>query len=253
LVKALKDKPIKFIAISPHNTMAQVNAYVAETRLDMPVYPDPLGLMEKRYGMQISLKNIHQTRVVGPDGKVVGYQMTKDALDKVLESVKVEPKFSGYDTKLDNPIHAFEWGQYQLGMKLLAPYRKTSNKALAESANKLFDTIKKEGESWKEEADKLAESEPVKAYDLYQRILITFPGTDLAKSVVESMKKLGAKKEVSSELAARKLYGALSNSLGSMNPAQKPQAAKNAQEIGKKYLGTPTAEKADSLAKELGS
>src|SRR5438270_338875 len=166
----MEKQPVKFLAIMPNLSADEVMAYQRSTGLAMPVYADNLGLMQKRYGIQISLNNIWQFRVVGADGKVVAFDASKDSLDKVLAGFKPEWKYKsdGYDAKLDPVIDALEWGQYPQAMKLLGPARK--NKALAESANKLFDAVKKEGEKWKAEADGLVESEPVKSYDLYTKV-----------------------------------------------------------------------------------
>ena len=58
-----KDKPIKFIAVGPHDSLTDVKEYIAGTGLVMPTFADPFKVMEKRYGFAISLKNIYQFRV----------------------------------------------------------------------------------------------------------------------------------------------------------------------------------------------
>ncbi|HKM56399.1 MAG TPA: hypothetical protein VJY33_23540 [Isosphaeraceae bacterium] len=254
MVKAMKDKPILFLAIAANVTLPEAAAYQKETGMAMLVYPDNLALMQKRYGQQISLQNIHQTRVLDPNGKIIGNDMSKEALEKALGQVKVEWKYKsqGYDPKLEAAMDAFEWGQFAQGMKLLAPFRKSTNKALAESANKLFDEVKKEGEKWKSDAEQAAESEPVKAYDLYSKVTTTFIGAELAKSVADPLKKLAANKAVSTELAARKAFSVFLAGEGKLTPAQKPLGAKTCQDIAKKYAGTPTGDKASALADELG-
>lgn len=254
VVKAMKGKPVQFLAIAANVGQAEAAAYQQQTQLAMPVFADSLGVMQKRYGQQISLQNIWQFRVVAPDGKVVGYEMTKEALDKALDKVKVEWKYKegGYDAKLDAVVDAFEWGNYAQGLKTLAPFRKSLNKNLAESAGKLYEAVKTQGEAWKAEAEGLVESEPVKAYDLYVKISTAFAGDELGKSVAEPLKKLAANKAVLAELAARKAFTQYTASAAKMTPAQKPAAIKLLQDIIKKHKDTPTADKAATLAKELG-
>lgn len=254
MVKALKDKPVKFLAIGANMTSAECAAYQQQTGLAMPIFADSLGLMQKRYGQQISLQNIWQIRILSADGKVAGLNFTKEEVEKALGQVKTEWKYKGetYEAKLDPALDSFEWGLYPQGMKLLAPLRKSTNKALAESAKKLFDAVKKEGEEWKAEADKLAEAEPVKAYDLYSKVATVFAGDELGKSVAEPLKKLTATKPVSADLAARKSFAPFAAMTGKATPAQKPAALKFCQDAAKKYSGTPTGDKADSLAAELG-
>jgi hypothetical protein len=252
LVKAMEKQPVKFLAIMPNISADEVMAYQRTTGLVMPVYADNLGMMQKRYGIQISLQNIWQFRVVSPEGKVVAYDASKESLEKVLSGVKPEWKYrsDGYDAKFDPVIDLLEWGQYTQAMKLLGPARK--NKALAESANKLFDAVKKEGEQWKTDADAAVESDPVKSYDLYAKVATVFAGDDLAKAAAEPLKKLSKDKAVVAELNARRAFATFMNSMSKATAAQKPQALKACQDLAKKHAGTPTAEKAEALAKDLG-
>lgn len=252
-VKAFKDKPVKFIAIGAGDSLAEVQSYALETGLMMPVFADSMSLMEKRYGQNISLQNIYQVRVIGPDGKVAGYDMKKETIEKAL-SDKVDAKYKGqgYDSRLDPIIEALEFGQYSLGVKQLATQRKSTSKAVAESANKIFATIKEEAAQWKVEADKLAEDNPIKAYDLYARITTALPGDELAKASAEPMKKLAAKKAVSQELAARKAFTPIESMLAKFTASQKQAIVQNLQKFEKKFAGTPSAEKAQALATELG-
>jgi len=254
LVKAMQGKPVKFIAVGTGDSSGEAAAYAAQTKMVMPIFADSLGLMEKRYGMEISLKNIYQFRIIDPEGKVVSYIGGAEEIDKALAKTKSPWKYKGekYDAKLDPILDLFEWGQYAQGMKLLTPARKSISKALAAEANKLYDVLKKEGEEWKAEAEEVAEAEPIKAYDLYTKIATVFAGEPLGKSVAEPLKKLTANKAVSAELAARKAYSIIDATLSKTPAAQKAAAVKFCQDIAKKYAGTPTAEKAAALAKEIG-
>jgi hypothetical protein len=207
--------------------------------------------MEKRYGQQISLKNIYQIRVVGPDGKVVGMRMAAEDISKIAEKASWKYRGDDYHAKLLPALDAFEWNQHVRGMKLLMPLRKSKMKEVAESAEKLFAAIKEEGSKWKEEADQAADEKPVEAYDLYSRIAAVFPGEELGKSVTAPLKKLAAIKAVKDELAARKAFDQALTASARMTPAQKKQVALTFRGIAKKFMGTPTAEKATAFAQEL--
>jgi thiol-disulfide isomerase/thioredoxin len=254
VVKALRDKPVVFLAVGAGDSIDDALGYNRETGLAMPVFADSVSLMEGRYGQQISLNNIWQFRVIGPDGKIMGYDMSQAAVEKVLSQVQAKWKYKGQDwhAKLEPAVEAFELGQYALGMKLLTAQRRSPVKAIADSAAKLYAEVKKEGEQWKTEADQAAESDPVKAYDLYQRIVTAFPGDDLARSVAESLRKVTATKAVAAELAARKSFSTLEGQLSRLTPQQRPALAQALQGLVKKHPGTPTAEKAAALIKELG-
>lgn len=253
MVKAFSDKPVKFIAIGANDSIGAVSAYAAQNKMAMPIFADNLGLMQARYGMQISLQNIYQFRVIGPDGSIVAQTMDEAALNRIIDQTKPTWKFKdkGYDAKLAAAVEAFEWGHYAEGLKLLSSPRKSPNKALAESAGKLYTAVKEEGTKWKEEAEGLAASDPVKAYDLYQKVVTSFPGDELAKTSTAASGKLAKDKAVAAELAARKLYVPTEAGLVRMAPQQKKQAAAPFEAIAKKFGTTPTGEKAAALAKEL--
>jgi hypothetical protein len=254
LVKAYADKPVKFIAVSPGSTLADVILYQQRNQVAMPIFADSQRALEKRYGFEISLKNVIQMRVITPEGQIVHHDMSAPIIDKVLADSKASWKYKGqtYDAKLGPTLDAFEWGQYAQGAKLLTTARKSTNKALAESANKFLDEVKKDGETWKTEADNSAESDPVKAYDNYSKVASVFTGDELGKSVAEPIKKLTMNKAVSNELAARKGFAVIEANLGKSTPAQKPLAVKALQDLSKKYPDTPTGDKAAAFAKELG-
>jgi hypothetical protein len=254
LVKALKDKPVKFLAVSPNTTLGDALTYQRTNNLAMATFADNLNLMEKRYGLDISLKNIWQYRVIGPDGKIVGYDMSQPALEKLVSDTKAAWKYKSgtYEAALEPALDLFEANQHAAGMKLLIPLRKSTNKALAEQANKLFDTIKQEGEEWKTKAESMAGTDALEAYDLYAKVAAVFASDPLGKSVAEPMKKLAADKSLAAELAARKAFSQYYTTVGKMTPAQKSFAVKFCQDTAKKHSGTPTGEKAAALAKELG-
>lgn len=149
---SFKDKPIKFIAISPGNTVSEAQAFITSTHLGMPVYADPLGIMQFRYGQKISLNNIWQFRVIGPDGKVIDYSMEPERLNAAIASVKWKYKDQEWDSRLSTAVELLEWNQYAAGLKALHPYLKSATKPLAESAKKLYDLVKAEAAQWASDA-----------------------------------------------------------------------------------------------------
>jgi hypothetical protein len=263
----LKDKPYKLFAVGA----GMPQAAFAYARLigikGIPVFADNLGIMQKRFGVKIAGQKTVRLVIVGPTGLPTGDEMmlqssgpneisySKDVIQRALDKNPVEPKYNvkEYDTKLEPAIQAFEWSDYATGMKLLGPYRKSKSKTVAAAAGKLYDEVKKEGESWKAEADQAAEDKPVKAYDLYKKIAKTFPGTEMSKEVAPALKKLSANKTVLKELEARKDLAKLEAQLAQMAPAQSKQAAAACKLLAKRHPGTPTAEHAKALAADLGS
>ncbi|HZL37145.1 MAG TPA: TlpA disulfide reductase family protein [Tepidisphaeraceae bacterium] len=113
MVQSLKDKPVKFIAIDPGHTLADATMYARQTHLAMPVYADSLRLMETRWGEHISLENIYQFKVIGPDGKLAAYR--PEDIERLAADAKWKYKDKGYNRKLSGAVDAFEWNQYSSG------------------------------------------------------------------------------------------------------------------------------------------
>jgi peroxiredoxin len=270
VVKKYKDQPIKFFAVGAGTPPVAAFAFARGTGLAMPTFADNLGLLQSRVGQKIAGQKTVRFVVIGPEGLIVEeglilmssgpneISMTKSAVDMALDKQKVEWKYNvkDFDPKLEPALQAFEWNQYEAGMKLLAPLRKSKAKgkkseALVKSADLLYAEIKKQGEAWKEEADQAAEEKPIKAYDLYLKVRHVFAGDEMAKEVAASLKKLAANKTVAKELAARKEMLKLEGQLAQMSMVQRAQAASLCKALAKRFPGTPTADEAQSLAKEL--
>ncbi|MDB5174529.1 MAG: hypothetical protein JWN51_3302 [Phycisphaerales bacterium] len=250
LVEQYKDKPVKFIAIDPGHPINDSIAYTKETKLVMPVYPDPLRVMEGRWGEHISLRNIYQFKVIDAEGNVAAQRL--EDIPAIVAKATWKYKDKGYNAKLNPAIDAFEWNQYVAGMRLLKPLLKDRNKAVVDDAQKLLADIKTEVEQWKADADKAAEDKPIEAYDLYTHVAAVLAGDELGKSVEEPLKKLKANKAVKDELGARLMFEQVAGVMSKAKSEQKATVAQFCRSIAKKYPGTPTSEKATALATELG-
>ena len=227
-----------FFAVAAGDTLADAKRYVGETRMAMPVFADALGLMESRYGQQISLNNIHQTRVIDPTGKIIDYRFDEPSIERALKDAKWKFKDEADDKKLAAATQLLESGRYAEGIQKLKPFLK--RKDTAESAQKLLDKVKAEVRGWVKEADECKGSDPVKAFDLY------------ARAAAAGVKALAEDKAVKAELAARKTFARVQAALSRATPQQKGEVARFCHDIVKKHPGTPTADKARSLAEELG-
>lgn len=254
LISSLQGKPVAFLGIVPNASPAEAVAYVQATGLNMPLFADNLGVMQARYNTKISLENIWQVRIVDAEGKLMGLEFKKEAIEKVISQSPPDSMFKaiGADAKFAPVMAPFEHGQFAAGMKLLTNVRKTAKKTEQPTLGKIYDTVKQEAGKWKREADEAANVDPVLAYDLYSRIAATFPGDDLGKAAQVSLKKVAATKAVTAELAARVAYNKVAQAMSAAVPAQKPMIASGFADIGKKYPDTPTSFKAKQLADELG-
>lgn len=255
MVAQFKDRPVKFFSIGASDTLASAKAFSTETKMVMPVFADAYGVMERRYGFKISLRNISQARIVGPDGKIVfqHVDVTAADLEKVLADTKVAFRYKGkgWDKALDKAVDAFDWNRWAEGAKLLQPLRRSSTKVVKESAEKLYEELKAQGERWKAEAEACVETDPVKAYDLYSLTAAVFAGEELGKAVAAPLAALRKNKVVIAELAARKYYDEIPAVMAKLPLDRKPAVVQMFETVVKRHPGTPTAEKSAAFAKEL--
>jgi len=219
------------------------------------VFSDSFSLMEKRYDQTISLHNIWQFRVVGPDGKVAGYNMelSDKFLDKAVAASTWKYKDQGYDAKLNPAIDLLEWGQYEQGVQKLRPFLKNANAEVATSAQKLFDAVKAEGQTWMDEAAKAEADEPIRAYDLYARTVAAFAGDPLGDQAKTSLKAISSKQPVQDELAARKMYESFVGAMAQSNPTNKGKLIDIGKKIVQKYPSTAVAGKINTVLHEIGA
>lgn len=252
VVEQFKGKPVKFIAVGAGDSLTDAIGYVKDTKLEMPSFADSMGLMEHRYGFHISLQNIYQFRIIGPNGNIAGMSMEPAAIEQALKGVKWKYKDDGYDPKLDRIINALEWNQYEPAVRALKVATKSSPKSLAESATKLMDAVKAEAKGWLDEAEKVKGEDPVKAYDLYTRVSACFPAPDdLGKQADAALKTLRKDKAVTDELTARAMYDAVSAALGRGLLRKPADVAASCDTIAKRFPAAPTGKKAAELATEI--
>jgi peroxiredoxin len=254
MVEHFRGKPVQFIAIAAGDNALDVKMYINDTHIKMPIYIDAYSLMERRYGEKISLQNILQTRVIGPDGNLIsgGYNLTEESVDQAVAAAKWKYKDKGYDPALSAAVERFEWGYYPEGMRALRPYLRTSKKSVAESAAKLLEQVKEEGKAWKTEAQGNIESNPVAAYDGFTKVKSVFEGDkEMMEGVDAALKKLKSEKVIVDELAARKMASFLAGQTAKARPPSAAQMADGYRAIAKKYPDTPSGQSAEKLAGEF--
>ena len=113
------------------------------------------------------------------------------------------------------------------------------------------DTFKQEGAAWVSAADAAAESDPIGAYDLYAKTTATFRCRRHRQDGNESDEETGGGKIGQGGAGRARRLRQVGESI-STQPPPLAGAATVFADIAKKHVGTPTAEKAQGLAEELG-
>ncbi len=244
-----KGQPVRFVAIGAGDTVGEVQSYIAKVKLRLPTIADPLSVLEKSWGFEISLKNIYKTRVIS-QGKLAGYNVDDEFFERTMQGAKWKYDREGCDPALLPVLDKFEWGELDAGSRLLKQARKSSKKPLAESANKFYEAIKSEAQTWLDEGLAAMENDPVKAYDLLSNVSVVASDDPIAKTADEKLRTLKTNDAVKNELAARKMLDQLATAMSRAKPGQEKEISAFAKSISKKYPETPTAKRVELVSAE---
>ena len=252
----MQGKPVKFMAIGANMTPVEALGYQRSTGMQMTIFADNLGIMQERYGFKISLQNIWQYRIIDATGKIAARGLDEKTISSVIDLAPTEQKFMtmNLDEKFVPVLDLLECGQFPIAMKQITTFKKTAKKNDLLAVNTIQDAVKKEAETWAEDASSAKESDPIKAHDLYAKIAASLPGDDLGKSATAAMKKLETDKTVKAEIAARTAYQKIAQKVAMLppSPIAKPNVAHAMADLARKYADTPTAIRAQALVDELG-
>jgi hypothetical protein len=249
----IRDKPVAVLGvIAGHRDIPMAQQLIRPVGVDVPMFFDNISQTSRTFSYS-GYSSVY-VRMVDPDGKLNGgYNVSPMEVDAAVKNLKWKYKDNGYDKRLDAVVELFEWNHYEAGMKKLQPQRKSPNKEMAASAEKLYQDVRAEGQQWMEEADGAKELDPVKAYDLYVKLAGLFQGDELAKTASAAVGQLKSNKAVQEELAARDMYRRLYAVIPKARYEQRVDVADYCEQIVKKFPNAPTATQAKVLYDSLMS
>ncbi|MEM6258215.1 MAG: redoxin domain-containing protein [Planctomycetota bacterium] len=258
VVQQFRGEPVTFIAIAAGDSSSEASAYVKRTKLDMPVFADKLSMMEKLYNTKISLNNIYQFRVIGPDGKIVGYTMDAPTINKALAQVKPASSEQAYNPQdyhdaLKPVVELLNADKYKDALRGLSRPLRDRDEALKTSAEALQSAALAQAQGWVEQADQLVETDPFEARRLYTKASELFPREPFAKDVRKKLAQLKSNQVIKDEASARKMYVKMIKAIDKMKPEQAPELVAYARKIAEKYPDTPTGKRCAAMADKLGS
>jgi len=253
VVEKYRGKPVVFLAIGAGDSAEEVAAYKRRTGLDMPIFVDRLSLMEKRYDTKISLKNIWQLRVIGPDSRIVGYRMDEATIDQALAQIERPYDPGAYHEELAKVVKGLNYGEYKAALRELRRYEASRDEQVKASAEALRAAVVEDVKGWKQEADAARDSAPVEALKKYLEVAELFPREAFGQEARAAAAQLKRSEPIKDEIAASRMYAKMYSAIERIEPAQVPELAAYAQRIAEKYPDTPTGRKAAALAEDLGA
>jgi len=253
IVEQFRGQPVVFFAIGAGDSADEVAAYQRRTGLDMPIFVDRLSLMEKRYGTKISLKNIWQFRVIGPDGRIVGHRMDETTINEALAMIERPYDPAAYHDDLAKVVKGLNYGEYKAALRELRRYEASRDEQVQASAEALRAAVVEEVQGWKQTADAEADSAPVEALKTYLRVAKLFPREAFGQEARAEAERLKRSAPIKDEIAASRMYAKMYTAIERIEPAQVPELDAYARQIAEKYPQTPTGRKAAALADDLGA
>ncbi len=255
LVAQYKGKPVQFFAIAAGDSLAEAKRYQQATRLAMPVFADNLNVMERRYGTKISLQNIYQFRVLGPDGEVVSRSMSAEAIDRALEGLDSGSASgldaSAYHEGLADVFDAIAEQDYEVALRKLRPMQSSRDEALKQSAESLEADIQAKGQAMLDGARALVETDPVAAMRAFDDVEDAFGRAEPGAEARKELRALSSLPAVKEEMAARKMFARLAQGMAKATDEQRTDVAQFAASIYTKYPDTPTGQRAKELAEQI--
>lgn len=256
--KKYDGKPIVFIAVNSGNAPERVLAYMRSVRCDWPTIADTDRSFEQASGVgTISLRNIEQTRIISPEGKLVainkvtwddGTVLDLSTPDKAAEyflkhaSFRIDPE--AVPARYKQAWDAFEFGRPADAVKrlrLLAP-KSDADTAFYEKINAL---LAEDAASRIAKAEAAAEAgEKWKAYQLYDGIRSDFAGHPQGDAARDAWRELAADPQVKNEKAAATMLARIRVLAANRHPAKQAQAKQAAALLIKKYPDTEAAQAA---------
>src|SRR4051794_9629510 len=113
LKKEFANDPVAFIGISSGHDPKHCLAYAKSVKTEWAIYSDNDRSFEQgTIHATISLQNIHQTRMLLPNGKLVGGGDTSEAIKKHVADAKWKMDGKDFPTPLKKAWQAYEFGQY---------------------------------------------------------------------------------------------------------------------------------------------
>lgn len=249
--RKFEGKPVVFIAVNSGNPPAEVLRYARQNRIDWPVLVDTTRAFERQSGVgTISLQNIHQLRVLMPDGQFRrgSYRNVEgEAADALTEARwKVDP--ASVPQSLRGVWQAVELGGYATAARPLKKALASRNPELKQAAESLHAAIEAEWSDLGAKAREAAEAgDSWQAYKTYSRIGERFRGYDLPEEFDRRRRELETNADVERELEARKRLEVTLRQLRSARGANRQRAAVLLQKLVKDYPGTEAATEAEEL------
>ena len=204
--KKFEGQPILFLAVNSGTPRPAIEQYIKEVNLTWPVLLDVSRDYEKASGVGvISLQNIHQLRVIQPDGTMVSgnWEDIEGTINSALIGAhwKVDPK--DIPPSLIKAWQAVEFSNYSAGATVINHSLLSPKPEIKGAAEKLKAATEAEMLKQIEIAKATAaKGTPWETYKAYARVTDRFQGFDIPDEFTEAKSELAKDETVRPQLNA---------------------------------------------------
>ena len=247
-VQQNQSNPVMLIGVNSGSSPAEVAGYVRQNRITVPIIIDYDRSFERQAGVkEISLKNIYQARMVGPDGELqtVSGGDIPASLAKAAAKASWNVDPTGMPPGIIPTWRQIEFGDYASAAKNLTRFVRDRKPDVRSAAEKLQAFVDEKIQSIIGEAEAASSAgDDWKAYQLYSEVTQRFAGYKLPETAEAERKRLEEDDSIKNEIAAMKRWQLALKTInrGRSNPAKvKVLMGK----IIDKFPGTHAAEMAE--------
>ncbi len=208
--QANQTEPVMLIAVNSGSSPDQIAKYVKKIGINVPVIMDVDRSLERRAGVnEVSLNNIWQARIIGPDGEL-SYVNGGDipaAMQKAAASSHWNVDPSSMPAEIIPTWRQVEFGDYASAAKMVSRFARDRKPETKAAGEKLSAYVQDKMQALIVEADQTQNDQVLwKSYRLYETIQQQFAGYDIPASVEEQSSLLAKDDSIQQQIAAMKLW-----------------------------------------------
>ena len=256
MAKKYEGQPILFIAVNSGTPRKDIEQYVRETGVTWPVLVDTSREYEKASGIvpEISLKNIHQLKIIAADGRMQfgDWSDMDGTVASALKTAtwKVDPK--GIPTGLNVAWQEIEFGNYAAAGATVKKALTAPQADLKQAAEKLKSVVQVEIDAMLKAAKDADEKGSAwEAYKLYGEMGPRFAGFDLPSEVDAAKKRLASDPKIKAGQVAQRDLDAAKKLLSTASAGSHKKASLMLEKIAKDSPDSDAGKEAQAILTQL--
>lgn len=246
-----KDKPVIFAAVNSGNAEGSVEGYAKSVGLTWPVIVDESRAFEKEVLKgEISLRNVFQLRIIGPDGRVHNgnFNDLAGSVNRYLDGAKWKVDPETVPDSLKATWKQVEFGEYTAALPTIRRAQRSSDEKTKAAGDALHSAIESELDARLKEAKDAAESgDKWTAYKIYDAAADAYRGLPKANEAKDAARELSRDDAIADEVKAYDALVKVKKMLSSRNRSTRRTGVQYLDAIAEKFPETEAGKTAKDL------